>query len=187
MLGMTIESAEDFTALHEHVLTFIGAYSATQFAIDSTAGAYLRRQMPSLGEQLDKLFLSRIRDDQRLPLFQAFAADVGYAIDMPIFGQIYRRAKQVRDMVGHSQWVGGPVGPGGVVGVATTVSEANKKFVPNPLYPSTFTRLKADCEWLRQHVNRAGFEGKAINFVTGDGKPSEPPVPPDLPVGGEPL
>jgi hypothetical protein len=187
MFDMGTGPAEDFAALHERVLTFIGAFSSTQFAIDSIVGMYLRRQLPSLGKELDKQFLDRIKDEQRLPLFKAFAAEVNYALDVPVFSTIYNRAKQVRDMVGHSHWIGGPVWPAGVVEVASTVSKTKTTLVPSPLFPSTFTHLKADCDWLIQHVNRAGFEGKACDFITGDGQPYEPPTPLARPTGGEPL
>lgn len=184
---MTVGPAEDFTTLHENVLSFLGAFSATQFAIDGMVGMYLRAQMPDLGAELDKTFLRRIRDDQRLPLFEAFAKNVKYAYDVPLFVTLYIRAKQVRDMVGHAQWVGGPVSPSGTVGVATTVTEANRTLVPNRLYPSTFTHLKADCEWLCMHIYRAGFVGNATKFVTAGGQPHEPQIPPARPAGGEPL
>jgi hypothetical protein len=64
---MTVEQAEDFAGLHERVLTFMGAFSSVQHHIDSLVGMYLRRNMPVLGEELDRQFLRRIRDDQRLP------------------------------------------------------------------------------------------------------------------------
>jgi hypothetical protein len=65
------------------------------------------------------------------------------------FDPIYLRAKQVRDMIGHSLNVSGPVHSAGkqpVVAVASAVKDRSR--VPDPLLPSTFTRLTADCEWL---------------------------------------
>jgi hypothetical protein len=187
MLAMTVEQAEDFTNLHERVLTFMGAFSSTQFLIDGIVGMYLRRQMPVLGEELDKQFLRRIRDDQRLPLFKAFVAQVNYALDITHFGELYNRAKQVRDMVGHSMSVNGPVYGLGAPVVAVASTATNTNLVPRPLLPSTFTRLRADCEWLSQHVTRAAYEGKACKIVDGSGREYEPPVPAAQPEGGEPL
>lgn len=47
--------------------------------------------MPHLGEALEKEFLKRIRDDQRLPLFNSFVAEVGYTGDLASFNTIYTR------------------------------------------------------------------------------------------------
>jgi hypothetical protein len=46
---MATANTEDFSDLHERVLGFMGAFSSTQFAIDSVIGLYLQRRMPDLG------------------------------------------------------------------------------------------------------------------------------------------
>jgi hypothetical protein len=112
---------------------------------------------------------------------------MNYTFDMPIFVQVYNRAKQVRDMVGHSHGVTGPVYSGGIPVVVVATTAKNTDLAPAPLLPSTFDRLKADCEWMRQHVFRAAYEGKAADFLTFTGEPYEPPIPAAAPVGGEPL
>jgi hypothetical protein len=188
MVGMTTPETEDFNSLHERVLRFMGAFSSTQFAIDSVIGMYLRRRMPELGPVLAKVFLDRIRDDQRLPLFRAFSTQADYDGDLTQFDPIYLRAKQVRDVIGHSLNVSGPVysvGKQPVVGVVSTVKDRSR--VPDPLLPSTFTRLTADCEWLTQHVWRAGYAAEPQMFVDMTLEPTEPPVPAVLPKSGEPL
>lgn len=165
----------------------MGAFSSVQFAIDTVVGLYLKRRMPDLGSELDKQFIRRIRDDQRLPLFKAFAAEAKYDGDLTQFVTIYGRAKQVRDLMGHSLNVVGPVyslGKPPSVGVAAM---AKRDLVPDPLLPSTFTRLNADCEWLQGHVHRAGWTIEPQMFKTITNEPYEPPVPPVLPEGGEPL
>jgi len=186
---MTTPIAENFDALHERVLRFMGAFSSTQFAIDTVIGLYLRRRMSDLGPELDRQFLRRIRDDQRLPLFKAFAAQAKYEGDLTHFAIIYNRAKQLRDMIGHSLSVIGPVysaGSAPVVAVARS-STVKADLVPETLLPSTFTRLTADCEWLTQHVYRAGYTVAPQMFKDTQGNPSEPPIPAPLPQGGEPL
>jgi hypothetical protein len=186
---MTTAHAEDFSELHERVLRFMGAFSSTQFAIDNVIGLYLRRRLPDLGSALQKQFLGKIRDDQRLPLFQAFADEARYEGDLTHFEPIYLRAKQVRDMIGHSLHVTGPVySPNRppFVGV-TRVSNTKIERAPSPLFPSTFVRLTADCEWITEHVWRAGYMAEPDMFVRVDGKPTEPPVPAASPEGGEPL
>lgn len=187
---LTIPETEDFSSLHERVLRFMGAFSSTQFAIDSVIGVYLRRRMPELGPVLAKVFLDRVRDDQRLPLFKAFAAQAKYEGDLTHFDVVYLRAKQVRDMIGHSLTVQGPVyspGRSPVVAVASTIRDRRR--IPDPLLPSTFTRLTADCEWLTQHIWRAGYIAEPQMFVdiTPARNPFEPAVPAPLPEGGEPL
>jgi hypothetical protein len=167
----------------------MGAFSSTQFAIDSVIGLYLQRRMPYLGLALQKQFLAKIRDDQRLPLFKAFAAEAGYKGDLTHFEPIYLRAKQVRDLIGHSLNVIGPVysqGKPPSVGV-TRVSKTKIPLVPSPLFPSTFVRLTADCEWITEHVWRAGYMAEPDMFFRVDGTPAEPPVPAASPEGGEPL
>jgi hypothetical protein len=186
---MTNPGAEDFGALHEHIIQFMGAFSSTQFAIDSVIGLYLRREMPHLGLELDKQFLRRIRDEQRLPLFKAFAIQAKYNGDLAQFTRIYNRAKQLRDLMGHSLHVVGPVySPNNppMVGV-TRPSTTKTNLVPHPLLPSTFTRFTVDCEWLTQHVHRAAYTAVPQIFVDFQGNSSEPPTPESVPQGGESL
>jgi len=180
---------EDFDSLHEYVLQFMGAFSTVQFAIDGVIGIHLRCQMPNLGESLEKQFLRRVRDDQRLLLFKAFSLDVSYNGDLTQISPIYDRAKQVRDLIGHSLGVTGPVhSPGKPPSVTITRSSVKRtELVPDPLLPSTFTRLIADCDWIEQHVWRAGYMANPQMFVDIQGNPFEPPAPASLPVGGEPL
>lgn len=178
----------DWGALPERVLLFMGAFSTTQFAIDSVVDMYLRLATPELGPELERQFLRRIRDDQRLPLFKAFAAQVNYGGDITCFAKIYNRAKQLRDLVGHSQSIGGPVySPGKPPVVVLGHQWGKRDLVPDPLLPSTFTRLTADCKWLTQHVWRAGYTAHPDRFIDGSGKPAQMPVPAVLPEGGEPL
>src|SRR5215467_8816090 len=84
-LTMTTRRGEDWGALHERILRFMGAFSSVQFAIDNVVGLYLKRRMPDLGPELDKQLIRRIRDDQRLPLFNAFAAEAKYDGDLSQF------------------------------------------------------------------------------------------------------
>ena len=187
---MTTPGAEDWGALHQRVLAFMGAFSSVQFAIDTVVGLYLKRRMPDLGSELDKLFIRRIRDDQRLPLFKAFAAGAKYDRDLAQFVMIYNRAKQVRDLIGHSLNVVGPVYSAGKQPSVAVASMAKRDLVPNPLLPSTFTRLTADCEWLQAHVHRAGWTIEPQMFVRFTTEPHElyePPVPSVFPESGEPL
>ena len=58
---------------------------------------------------LVKQSLDRIRDEQRGERFEAFAAQVSYDGDLTHFGIIHDRAKQLRDMLGHSHNVIGLV------------------------------------------------------------------------------
>lgn len=186
---MTTAEPEDWNGLHERVLGFMGAFSSTQFAIDTVLDSYLRIRMPELGPELEKQFLRRVRDDQRLPLFKAFATQVNYGVDITHFTRIYNRAKQVRDMIGHSQRVDGPVyqvGGPPVVGVSGRRASRGAQ-VPDPLLPSTFTRLTADCEWLIAHVWRAFYVVHPEAFIDVSGQPTEMPVPAEFPEGGEPL
>ena len=181
--------AEDFSDLHERVLRFMGAFTSIQFAIDSVIAIYLRRRMSHLGPALQKHFLGRTRDDQRLPLFMAFAAEAHYEGDLAHFSPVYLRAKQVRDLIGHAMQVVGPVysvDKAPFVGV-TRASDTKVERVPDPLFPSTFTRLTADCEWIIGHVRRAGYVAEPEMFVGFHGEPAEPPVPAVVPKGGEPF
>lgn len=143
--------------------------------------------MPSLGPELAKQFLRRVHDEQRLPLFVAFVAEVKYQGDLTHYITIYRRAKQLRDMVGHSHDVRGPVYGVGSPPVVSVASTVKAPLVRQPLFPSTFTRFTADCEWLKAHVYRAGYAAMPEVFFDGSGNPAEPPIPALLPEGGEPL
>ena len=186
---MATASAEDFSDMHERVLRFMGAFSTTQFAIDNVIGLYLQRRMPDLGSALQKQFLGKIRDDQRLSLFKAFAAEAGYKGDLTQFEPIYLRAKQLRDLIGHSLNVIGPVYSQDKRPFVSVTRDSSTKIerVPSPIFPSTFVRMTADCEWIIEHVWRAGYTAEPDMFVRVDGKPTEPPVPAAIPEGGEPL
>jgi hypothetical protein len=111
----------------------MGAFSSVQFAIDNVIGNFLQRRLPDLGPALAKNFLDRVRDDQRLPLFKAFAAEASYDGDLTSFGPIYLRAKQVRDMAGHSMNISGPVyskGQAPSVAIASTVKTGAACLIP---------------------------------------------------------
>lgn len=56
---MTRPSQEQFNALDQQVLQFMGAFSSAQFAIDTVIGIYLRRKMRHLGPVLVKEVLDR--------------------------------------------------------------------------------------------------------------------------------
>jgi hypothetical protein len=186
--GCMTTSQEDFNTRYERAMLFMGAFSAAQFAIDSVLTLYLQRQVPQLGPALIKS-MGRIRDQQRMPLFEAFAAEVNYQYDSPCFGTVYERARQTRNRVGHAQAILGPVHVAGEPArmLVTHVPSGRSHLIPDPLMPSTFTRLAADCDWLGQHARRAGYVAEPLWFVDSTGSPSEPPVPPAMPQGGEPL
>lgn len=95
----------------------------------------------------------------------------------------------MRDLIGHSLGVVGPVySVGKQPSVAVTrASTVKVQLVPDPLVPATFTRLTADCEWITQHVWRAGYLAEPDMFMDFAGEPAEPPVPAVTPEGGEPL
>jgi len=56
---MATPPAENSDALHERVLRFMGAFSSTQFAIDTVIGFYLHRRMPELGSELERTVLAQ--------------------------------------------------------------------------------------------------------------------------------
>lgn len=181
--------AEQWDDVHERVLRFMGAFSSVQFAIDTQLEFHLKRQMPKLGPVIREQFLNRVRDDQRMPLFEAFADEIDYSGDLTSARIVYNRAKQVRDFIGHSLGVVGPayrVGGPASIGV-THLQGKRGPLVPAELFPSTFDRLTADCEWLAAHATRAGWVGKVADFIDMAGEPWVPEVPPALPDGGEPL
>src|SRR5271170_2024591 len=96
---MTTPNQEDFDALHERALRFIGAFASANFTIDGVIGAYLQRRMPDLAAELAKQVLYRTSDEQRMDLFRAFAVQADYKGDLTHLGAIYNRAKALRDMV----------------------------------------------------------------------------------------
>ena len=181
-------SNEEFKSRYERAMQLMGAFSATQFAIDSVLTFYLKRASPRLGPALINA-MGRIRDHQRVPLFKAFCEEVNYQVDWPRFEKTYERARQTRNLVGHAQAILGPVFSVGALPKmqVTHVPSGRSNLVPDPLEPSTFTRLAADCDWLSQHARRAGYVAEPAWFIDATGNPSEPPVPPVTPHGGEPL
>jgi hypothetical protein len=186
----TTSGPEDFGALHERVLRFMGAFSSVQFAIDTMVSFHLKRQMTELGPEVADQLISRVRDDQRLKLFTAYAAEVKYDGDLKHFKLIYNRAKQLRDMIGHSLGIHGPVYRRATVPPIVSVARVSTSridLVPSPLFPSTFVRFTADCEWLSAHVYRAGYADRPEMFIDATGNPTAPPIPAALPDGGEPL
>lgn len=183
------EESEPFHDLHERVIKFMGRFTTAQHGMNTAIESYLTRKMPVLGPALADEFFGRIRDDQRLRVFVAFARDCGYSGDLTDFRRIYDRAKQTRDLIGHSLDVTGPVwgSAGWHVGV-TRLRTTKTNLVPSPLLPSTFDRLGHDCDWMDQHAMRALYEFDASIFVAPPGWTApEPAIPPRTPSNGEPL
>lgn len=180
---------ETYDDLHERILKFMGAFASMQFSMDTAVESLLRKRLPVIGPVLISQFMSRQRDDQRLSCFLAFVEETGYARDLAPLPQIYERAKQTRDLIGHSLNVLGPVHQVGgvrIVGVTRLYTTKNA-LVPSPLVPSTFDRLTNDCEWVHAHAIRALYEADVTKFITFAGEDAEPPIPSVLPVDGEPL
>lgn len=185
---MSTPSSEDFSGLDGYVLRFSEAFSEVQASIEIIIGLYRKRHAPSPDSALGKSTRGRLSDEERNKLFRALATEVKYQGDLTNFGLIFKRAKQLRDMVGHSRGTRAVMAPGKrlVVGVAHGQSSRTDE-VPEPLLPSTFIRMTADCEWLAQHVLRVGYIAQPDAFYNVALQPHEPPEPGPLPVGGEPL
>ncbi|GAB3305722.1 hypothetical protein EK0264_05045 [Epidermidibacterium keratini] len=183
---------EFYGDLHERVLRFMGSFAKAQLMMDGALQQILASKLPQLGQTLSDMFLTRIRDDQRLSCFLALARETGFEFEVAAFKTVYDRAKQTRDLIGHSYGVLGPVyGPQGrEVVVVNSQPERKRIHVPDPLLPATFDRLTVDCEWIESNALRLLFEAGVTDFVSWNGAefvPAEPPVPTARPVGGEPL
>jgi hypothetical protein len=180
----------DQLGVERRVLEFLGEFSRTQSGIDTALSMYVERQMPNLGPQIVKAHLSRIRDENRIKFLIGLAKDVGYQGDLSNASRIYDRAKETRDLIGHSPGVGVVWHQHQLVVMVAREAGYNPqrlKKVPDPLRPETFDRLQNDCAWLGQHVWRLAYEAKLTHFVDVSGQPAEPPAPAEFPIDGEPL
>jgi hypothetical protein len=182
---------EDYSELEAKALRYLGRFSATQMAIDTAIQMLLKARLPALGPYVYSEFLARMTEDRRVKCMLKFADDVGYAGDLSSVAARYRRAKQVRDLIGHGV---GLVGPSWnpqtkqrSIGIARPAG-MKVNLVPEPLVPSTLERLGNDCAWISGHVYRALYESEIVKFANLTGaQPVEPEVPPLVPVNGEPL
>jgi len=178
------------------VLAFLGSFASVQSSIDTALEYHLNKTMPTLGPLVIKQYLSRIRDEDRAPFFLALADEVGYQRDLSALKRIYVRAKETRDLIGHSPGVAVAWTSDGWQVSVTRKHDYNRmrlSKVPNPLWPETFDRLANDCKWIEAHVWRLIHEAELTTFVAFTGNPdgpftpTEPPIPTDLPIDGEPL
>ena len=182
--------SEDFSTTHERALAFMGSFAVLANGMNTAIRIHLAKHSPDLAHAISDHLLTRVSDDKRLVLFQAFTIDTAYRGNLANFKQIYNRAKQVRDAVGHSLHIAGPVHSSNSAEpfVSLTVLRSTKtNLIPNPIYPSTFDRLYEDCKWMDKHVTRALYDARPEVFVIAPGAPSEPDVPGPLPINGEPL
>src|SRR3954451_24912729 len=80
----------------------MGAFSQLQETIDWALERFMLHQMPEVGQLIAKNYLRRIRDDERLSCLLALATDTGYSASLAEARFRFERAKQTRDLVGHS-------------------------------------------------------------------------------------
>ena len=178
------------------VLAFLGRFASVQSSIDTALEYHFNKTMPALGPLVIKQYLSRIRDEDRIPFFLALAKEIDYQRDLSSLARIYTRAKETRDLIGHSPGVAVAWTNDGWQVAVTRNHDYNPKRlsrVPHPLWPETFDRLVNDCKWMESHAWRLIYEARLTTFVAFTGNagdpfaPTEPPIPTDLPVDGEPL
>lgn len=183
--------AETFDRLHERALMFMGAFSSLQLHADSMVDFYLRRRMPDLGKAVVEIGLKRRRDEDRLRLVRALAAEVSYSelyvFDDGTFSTVFNRCKQLRDLLGHSVSIVGPVY--GVdmpphVGIARLAGVKTDR-LPDPILPSLLDRFAEQTEWLTRHVLRVGFAADPDMFVSLTGELAQPELPGNLPHPGD--
>lgn len=180
-----MQSDESFDDLHERALAVLGHFAGLQALMDHMVDVYLRTQLPELGAAVIDVALRRRRDEDRLALIRALAREADYsgikAFDAD-FSRVFNRCKQMRDLVGHSAGIVGPVYGVGTpphVGVAR-YQGTKTNLLPDVLLPSHFDRFSDQITWLSDHVIRIGHESGAsiANLV---GEPVEPPLPGPLP------
>ena len=186
----------------EHwVLRMTAEFSSVQLVIEHMLGSYLGRQSPALGRKITKKHLSRLTDEDRWDYVKALTADVGYTgSGLPQASDLFWRCKRVRDLVGHH--------PAGMDLVRSqerpdyhysVPSDTRSGSVPDPLTPSTFRQLGAECRWLVAFLHHIGYLGGQVFIspaakVDDEGTPRpqyieilEPPplpVPPDWEIEG---
>lgn len=65
--------------MNERALRFLGAFSHIQICIDEMlAKTFFEKRIPKAARVVWKRTVGRIRDDERVDLFQAIAADLGF-------------------------------------------------------------------------------------------------------------
>jgi hypothetical protein len=175
------------------VLRFLGEFSSLQASIDAAIAAYLADRMPAVGPLICENHVERLRDEDRIPLLLAMAADTGYSGDLSEAKARFVRAKETRDLIGHSQSVEHAYDPAAddwIVAVSRRATYPSRRLnrVPHPLYPGTLDRLSNDCSWLAQHAWRIAYGAGVLGQVVDPtGRSVEFPPIPKFPVDGEPL
>lgn len=167
----------------------MGAFSQLQETIDWALERFMLHQMPEVGQLIAKHYLRRIRDDERLSCLLALATDTGYSASLAEARFRFERAKQTRDLVGHSGAVAqawNAQTKDWIVAISHRPGQKGSR-VPSPLTPATFERLSNDCQWITAHVLRLTYEANLSDFIDFTGQPVEPPLPPCSPEDGEPV
>lgn len=179
---LTLVTADD-QPLEARILAFMGQFSQTQFIIDWAIELYFQDRTPGAIAKLRKTFLKNMNDSHRIDMLEAVAADVGYSGDLSAVRDVFNRAKQTRDFIGHAQGVGNTWN-------STTQSfevfvtherDRRRPLVPDPILPDTFDQLQEDCRWISDHTIRIIFEGSLSKIINFSGEPSQPPLPPPHP------
>jgi hypothetical protein len=173
---------EDYTALYERMMFFMGAFSVVQERIEYAVERRLQLQLPELGPVVALRLMSRLSDDQRIALLLGLAADVGYTgFEPEAVQRVYEDARQTRNALAHSPGVfvlrDDPSRSRHIV-----TGRGNKHpRVPDRLQPSAIDRLKQECKWLEAHLYRLMYEAKLATMTDFLGEPYEPELPPSQP------
>lgn len=143
----------------EHwVLRMAAEFSAVQVAIDSVLTMHLRQRSPALGHKIARKHFRRLSDEDRWEYLKALAEDAGYSGGLLTdASEVFRRAKRVRDLVGHH--------PEGLELVRSQENPeyhydtrgAEAKDMTGPLTPLAFRQLGAECRWIVALVDHIAF------------------------------
>ncbi|AMT72128.1 hypothetical protein [Mycobacteroides immunogenum] len=151
------------------LLQFLGAYSRVQNYVDEVvARTFFSKRLGMAAERVWKLAVSRIRDDERVPLFLAIADELKTDADLELFEDVYKKRKTLRDGIAHSAHFAADGEH--LVSIQRTVVATGLDPFPEPVKVDRDELLAAirDCSWLQAQMVYVLLSGMNLKMALGD-------------------
>lgn len=151
--------------IREFLLGFLGLFSHVQDLVDNVvAPTFFRRRIPMAADVVLKRTISRIKDEERVDLVLAIAAELNTDADLDSFKAVYMRVKRLRDKIAHSARFKAIDEDRMSIEKTMLVSIDESREAPIEVDRIQIGRAAHDCNWLQAQV---------LYIISADGEPIE--------------
>ncbi|MFC3964059.1 hypothetical protein [Nocardia jiangsuensis] len=199
--GITMQDLDRIHRYHDQqnaiwaglVVEVLGSFTQVQFAVDTLATSFFKKEMSELSTFLNKRLLDRVKDEERVELLLGIARHLGSDAPVAVYKEVFLRVKHGRDLIAHSPGVR-PCILEGRMGVNFKSHRGYQSAKKAERPPSGVPEIIRE-EHLRQWIREARWLSDVAMYVVSEfelrplidiaGEPCPSPRPPDLPYASD--